>query len=187
MSNGVSFTPQAGSNAVDVTVKVEPGPQYRLGEIRFENATIFSFDQLRQLITIQAGDLFNATEFSDALDNLRKLYATRGYVDTVINPVLMIDDRRKVIALVLSMDEGKPYNFGQLSLEGVEPQVGAAKALMASWKPLEGKPYNSLELQKWFDANRSTWHTGPESWRAMGSSEQFQSHVVNITLKQPCS
>src|SRR5271154_1720597 len=185
-ASNVSFTPQPGSKAVDVTVKVEPGPQYRLGEIRFENATVFSSNQLRQLIPMQEGDLFNATEFSKSIDALRNLYSTRGYVNMVLNPVPRIDESRHVINLVLSVDEGKPYNFGQLYLEGVEPHAGAAEALMASWKPLEGKPYNSLELQKWFDANRSTWHAGPDRWQAISPSEQFESRVVNITLKQPC-
>jgi outer membrane translocation and assembly module TamA len=182
----VSFAPQAGNKAVDVTVKVEPGPQYRLGEIRFDNGTVFSSNQLRQLLPLQEGDLFNTTQFSKSLDALRKLYGTRGYIDTVVNPVPEIDDRHHIIDLVLSIDEGKPYNFGQLSLEGAEPHAGAAKALMASWKPLEGRPYNSLELQKWFDANRATWHAGPESWKAISSSQQPEFHAVNITLKQPC-
>ena len=135
---------------------------------------------------MQEGDLFNATEFSKSIDALRNLYSTRGYVNMVLNPVPRIDESRHVIDLVLSVDEGKPYNFGQLYLEGVEPHAGAAEALMASWKPLEGKPYNSLELQKWFDANRSTWHAGPDRWQAISPSEQFESRVVNITLKQPC-
>lgn len=185
-ASNVSFTPQPGSKAVDVTVKVEPGPQYRLGQIRFENVTVFSSNQLRQLVPLQSGDLFNATEFSKSLDALRNLYSTRGYVDMVLNPVPRIDESRHVINLVLSLDEGKPYNFGQLSLEGVEPHAGAAKALLATWKPLEGKPYNSLELQKWFDANRPTWRASPDRWQAISSSEQFESRVVNITLKQPC-
>ncbi len=185
-TSDISFTPKAGSEIVDVTIKVEPGPQYRLGEIRFENATVFSSDQLRKLIALQEDDLFNATQFSKGMENMRSLYATRGYVDMVLNPVPIIDESRHVIDLTLSLDEGKPYNFGDLSLEGVEPNVGAAKALMSSWKPLEGKPYNSLELQKWFEANRSTWHAGSESWKAINPSEQPESHVVNITLKQPC-
>lgn len=185
-ASNVSFTPQPGGKAVDVNVKVEPGPQYRLGKIRFENATVFSSKQLRQLIPMQEGDLFNPTEFSKSMDNLRSLYGTRGYVDMVLNPMPEIDESRHVINLVLSLDEGKPYNFGQLSLEGVEPHAGAAKALLASWKPLEGKPYNSLELQKWFDANRTRWHASPDRWQAISPSEQFESRVVNITLKQPC-
>ena len=185
-TNDISFTPEAGSKAVDVTVKVEPGPQYRLGQIRFENATVFSSDQLRKLVPLQEGDLFNVTEFSKSLDALRSLYATRGYVDMVLNPVSRTDESRHVIDLTLELDEGKPYTFGHLSLEGVEPNVGAANALMASWKPLEGKPFNSLELQKWFDANRSTWHAGPDHWKAINSSSQPDSHVVNVTLKQPC-
>jgi outer membrane translocation and assembly module TamA len=43
----ISFTPQSERRTVDVTVKVEPGAQYRLGEISFQNARIFSANQLR--------------------------------------------------------------------------------------------------------------------------------------------
>ena len=45
---------------------------------------------------------------------------------------------------------------------------GAAKALMASWKPLEGRPYipNSARTPRVVQRqSRATWHAGPESWK----------------------
>jgi hypothetical protein len=145
--------------------------------------SIFPPAQLRDLFLLRSGDLFNATKFSRGLDNLRKLYGTRGYIDCVVNPVPRIDESLRTIDLVLELDEGKPYDFGQLYLEGVEPHPGAGKALLNSWKPLEGKRYNPLELQHWLLANHVDWKvdTRFSDTRTVLDPE---SHVVNVTLTQ---
>ena len=80
------------------------------------------------------------------LEDLRKLYETKGYVNFAAVPETSIDESRRTIDLFVDIDEGKPYNFGQLRLEGIEPYAGAGQALLNSWKTLEGKRYNSLEL-----------------------------------------
>jgi outer membrane protein assembly factor BamA len=116
-----SFPAQRRTTAY-VTVKAEPGAQYRLGEIRFERATIFPAAQLRDLFLLRRGDLFNATKISRGLDDLRKLYGTQGYVDCVVGSVLSVDESSRTVDLVLEMDEGKPYDFGQL-------QSGRSRAL----------------------------------------------------------
>jgi hypothetical protein len=165
-------------------VNVKPGAQYRLGEIRFRKATVFPAAQLRSVFSQRNGDLFNATEFSKGLDDLRKLYGTRGYVNMVANPVPSIDESRRIIDLVLEVDEGEAYDFGELYLEGVEPHPGAGKALLASWKPLEGKRFNTLELERWLQANHSEWKVGTQvtQWTKMAMDPR--SKVVDLTLTQ---
>jgi outer membrane translocation and assembly module TamA len=182
----VLLTPDAKRKTLDVTARVEPGAQYRLGEISFHSVKVFSSNRLRNAFPIQTGHPFNTTKFSNGLDALRQLYATRGFVNMVFNPLPKIDESRHIIDLTLDIDEGKPFNFGRLYLVGVEPHAGAAKALMTSWIPLEGKRFNSLELQKWFDANRSTWHAGPQRWQAIDLTQRATPYIVNVTLKQPC-
>jgi outer membrane protein assembly factor BamA len=184
LSSEFSFTPQTGK-AANVTVTVEPGSQYRLGEIHFHNATIFLPAQLRQLFAQQPGNPFNVTRFSVGLDNMRKLYATRGYVNTVVFLVVKMDESNHLIHLILEVNEGEPYSFGHLYLEGVEPHPGSSKLLMASWKPLEGKRYNSTELEKWYLANRSTWRALPQFWQAIKFTPQ-PDHTMNVTLTQWC-
>src|SRR5437879_4389351 len=77
--------PTKGKAIANVTVKMEPGAQYRLGEIRFRRATVFPAAQLRSVFLLRRGELFDSTKFSRGLDDLRKLYGTRGYVNTVVN------------------------------------------------------------------------------------------------------
>ena len=168
----------------NVTVKVNPGAQYRLGQIRFQRATVFPAAQLRDLFSQREGDFFNATEFSRGLDDLRKLYGTRGYVNMVANPVSSIDESRHIIDLVLDVDEGEAYDFGRLYLQGVEPYPGAGKALQDSWKPLEGKRYNPVELQHWLLANHFDWKVSALASDSIRTTEDPRSLVVNVTLTQ---
>jgi hypothetical protein len=102
----------------------------------------------------------------------------------VANPVVMSDESRRTIDLVLEVEEERPFDFGKLYLEGVEPHPGAGKALLDSWKPLEGKRYNSVELQRWLLANHSEWKVSPRISDSIRMAEDPISHAVNLTLTQ---
>ncbi len=88
-----------------VTVKVEQGAQYRLGEIYIQKATIFPSTQLRNLFSLRRGDLFNVAKFVEGLEDLRKLYQTRGYVNFVATPITSSDESRRTVDLVLDVEE----------------------------------------------------------------------------------
>ncbi|MGD0787595.1 MAG: POTRA domain-containing protein [Terracidiphilus sp.] len=139
--------------SADVSIQVKPGAQYRLGQIAFQGATVFPPDQLRRQFPIEAGSLFNATRVGKGLEALRDLYLEKGYVNFGAMPLPRIDEVRRVIDLTIDVDEGNRYDFGRLILDGVEPRVGTAKALLAAWTSLQGKPYNPQLLAKWLAAN----------------------------------
>ncbi|WP_035354563.1 POTRA domain-containing protein [Edaphobacter aggregans] len=180
-----SFPTQAeGRRIANVTVKVEPGAQYRVAEIRFQKATVFPATQRRTLFQVRKGDLFNVAKIVEGLEDMRKLYGTRGYVNLVAIPQVMIDESRRTIDMVFDVDEGKPYDFGRLYLEGVEPYAGAGKVLLNSWKPLEGKRYNSLELEHWFLANQSSWNVKAPMYRSITTTQRPVCCVVDLTLSQ---
>jgi hypothetical protein len=122
---------------VDVAIMIEEGLQYRLGEIQFQNATVFSSNQMRKLFPIHAGDLFNRAKIAEGLNELGSLYDTEGYINCVATPDAKSDDLHHTISQVIDLDEGKPFNFGQLVLDGKEPHPGAGKALVESWKTLQ--------------------------------------------------
>jgi outer membrane translocation and assembly module TamA len=168
----------------DVRVKVDEGRQYRLGEIRFQKETVFPSSRLRVCFLLQDGDLFNASKFGEGLENIRELYGTMGDVNLVATPQAVIDESQSTLDLVIDVDEGKPHDFGRLYLEGAEPYPGAAQALFNSWKPLEGKRFNSVELHRWFAENKPSWKV-TEFWRAVNfRPPDPEGHVVNVTLSQ---
>ena len=181
----VSFPAHAEKKGLaTVTVTAEPGTQYRLGEIRLEKPTVFSTEQVRDVFPVRDGELFNRNEFIKGLENMRKLYETKGYVNFVASPVPMFDESRRMIDMVVTIDEGRPFNFGQLLLEGVEPHAGAAKELLDSWKPLVGKRYNSLELHQWLLAHHADWKVGVDSTKLVFVDPSATPPIVNVKLTQ---
>jgi outer membrane protein assembly factor BamA len=102
----------------------------------------------------------------------------------VANPVPSIDESLRTIDLVLEVDEGQPFDFGKLYLEGVEPHPGAGKTLLDSWKPLEGRRYNPVELQHWLLANHFDRKVSALASDSIRTTEDPESRVVNVTLTQ---
>ena len=64
---------------------------------------------------------------------------------------------RHIVRLTIDMDQGRAVNFGKLLFEGVEPRAGVAQAMLAAWKGLQGKRYNSQLLREWLKTNSAVW------------------------------
>jgi outer membrane protein insertion porin family len=180
----ISFLRQTqGTEDINVSVKVDQGTQYRLGEIQFQKASVFPADRMRPLFQLQAGDLFARTAVIKGLDELRKLYATEGYINCVVIPVPQINESHRTIDLVLDIDDGKPFDFGRLFLNATEPHPDAYKALMESWKTLQGKRYSPLLLKSWLTANASEWPGSRDLDRIVDYLQHPESHTVDIKLQ----
>jgi hypothetical protein len=169
---------------VDVVVTIEEGLQYRLGEIEFRNATLFSSDQLRKLFPINTGDIFSRARITEGLTELAKLYDTEGHINCVAIPDTTSDDLHHTVDLVIDLDEGNPFDFGQLVLDGQEPHPDAGKALAESWKTLRGKRYSPVALQHWLHDNEPNLPHGPRGISTVISTDPT-SHVVNLRISFP--
>jgi hypothetical protein len=98
-------------------------------------------------------------------------------------PVVLTNESDRTISLDIQLDEGKPFDFGRLFLDGTEPHPGAYKALMESWKTLQGKRYNPLLLKQWLVANASAWPGAAAShWDLI---QQQPSGRVDVRLLLP--
>ena len=151
------ITETQSRRSADFSVRVEPGARYTLGDITFQDAKAFSSDQLRRQFPLRGGELLYAAEMSQGLENLRNLYAARGYANFGAIEKPMIDGTRHVVDIIIVIDEGRPVSFGSLRLEGMEPFAGAGRSLLASWKDVQGKLYNPEVLRQWLAANTSGW------------------------------
>jgi outer membrane translocation and assembly module TamA len=172
---------QAGESA-DVSIKVEPGAQYRFGVIEFKHVTLFQPDQLRSLFTVKTGSLFNATSLSYGLERLKNLYQDEGYVNFGAIPMPAVDEAHHVVDLMIDIDEGNPYVFGRLVLDGIEPHTGAGQDLINSWNALQGKRYNPQQLKSWLASN---WAGGAQAANLVHNDSDADLHQVNLRLQFP--
>jgi len=140
----------AGRKTIAVTLAVDQGEQYRLKEITLSKNTVFLSPQLHALFPINNGDVFDVEKIRVGLEGIRKLYASKGYINATPVPNTDADDASRLVSLDIELDEGGQYRFGGLVLEGVEPRPGAGHELLAAWKPQIGKVYDSTVVENFW-------------------------------------
>lgn len=63
---------QTGKNEYKINIRVHPGEQYRVGEIKFTGATLLSTEELISALHLRANSLFNPESVRRGLDNIQK-------------------------------------------------------------------------------------------------------------------
>ena len=129
-SDGNALTMSPARERIVLTVHIEEGPQYRLGQISFKNnKVITTTDTLRKLFPIKDGDIFDRDAISKGLQNLQKAYGQLGYINFTSIPNTTINEEAQTISLDVDVDEGKQFTVRSINIEGAPAQVLKGLAL----------------------------------------------------------
>jgi hypothetical protein len=141
---------------VIVTIRVDPGLQYGLGDVRFRSSDpddretlAFPREELRKAVLLQEGDIFNVTKIRESLDALHKLYVSHGYIDFVAEPGTEVEEDARRISLVLELSEGRQFRVRKIEVLDLEP--GKAAMLTPKLKP--GDVFQNEPLEEFIRAN----------------------------------
>ena len=105
--------------AVDITMPVDEGEQYRLGKITFKNnKAISNVAALRSLFPLKDGDIFSREKIAKGLENLRKAYGEYGFINFTPVPNTTFDDEKKLAYLEIDVDEGKSFSVRRIEFQG---------------------------------------------------------------------
>lgn len=133
---------------VDISFPVAPGRQYRLTGIVWAGNAAFTDGQLQELIHLKNGEPANAVQLGDDLDEIHKLYGTKGYLFAHADPTPEMDDAQSTVHYQISVTEGDLYRMGELLIDGLDPD--AAKKISAQWQLKKGDAYDNGYLQRFF-------------------------------------
>jgi hypothetical protein len=134
-----------------LNLTIHAGTQYRLGEIRFTESTIFAAGELRAQIDLSPADLFDYSKLYDGMDEIRRMYADRGYVDQTIEPKLSVDDDHHLIDVEAKVVEGSQYHVGRVKVFGLRPGAG----LTLKSRPSSGEIFERSAVDRFITENRS--------------------------------
>ena len=105
--------------AIDITVPIEEGEQYRLGRIAFKNNKAITNEKvLRAQFPIKDGDVFSRQKFAKGLENLKNAYGTQGYINFTSVPEPNFDEQKKLVSFEIDVDEGKQFTVRRIEFEG---------------------------------------------------------------------
>jgi outer membrane protein insertion porin family len=101
-----------------VSVPVSEGDQYRVGKVEFKGMTVFKEEGIRPLFKLTEGDVYKESRIKKAYEKLRDYYGAQGYFQWTGFTDRTPDPQRKVVDLVINMDEDKRYFVGRIRFTG---------------------------------------------------------------------
>ena len=102
-----------------VTIPVQEGRQFKMGELSVTGATVFPAAELRKLYEVKPGKTYNYSKVEDGNEAVRNLYQARGYIYSYTNQSLVErKDKPDTVDVVVTVFEGDRFRLGRLEFLG---------------------------------------------------------------------
>ncbi|MCP5054153.1 MAG: outer membrane protein assembly factor BamA [bacterium] len=124
-----------------INIPVEPGPQYKVGEVKVEGNKIIKKAFLEKLVTLEKGNLYNIKKRDKIIEDIKTIYGNLGYIFSYIAPVENLDPVKKIADLTLKVNEGEVAYVGKLEFEGNTSTKDSV--LRREWLLREGARFNA--------------------------------------------
>ena len=113
------------NNTLDIKLSFQEGNQYKFGEIKFIGNSVYTDNQLRRLLGVNKGDVYNGVLLRKRIadqtkpdgEDITNLYQNNGYLFSNINAV-EVSAENDTINFEIRINEGKLANFNKISVVG---------------------------------------------------------------------
>lgn len=115
-STQVSLTPD--KRDVYVTVNVKEGQQYSVSDIDLAGDRIIPDEELFELLSLKAGDIFSRKEVSESRSRISDRLAEEGYAFANVNIIPDLDKENRKVKLTVFVDPGKRIYVRRINVIG---------------------------------------------------------------------
>jgi outer membrane protein insertion porin family len=120
---GVPVFGRSHGKAVNITIPIEEGDRYRMGDLKIisgdpDKSLSLKVDALKNIFPLKKGDTFDVSKVRKALEDYTKLYGEYGFIDFTATPDTEVDDEAKVINLTLRFNEENQYYIRRIDFSG---------------------------------------------------------------------
>jgi outer membrane protein insertion porin family len=181
----VAFTKLDTEKAKDVeglvvTVAVDEGETYDLGEVRLEGESPVPEKQLLKIGGFKPGDLANFDDVAAGLERMKKRLRREGYMRAALQVERHIDDKKKTVGLSIRPELGPQFLFGTLTIEGLD--IHGEAAVRKLWGIKEGKTFDGDYPDYFLQQIREQGLFDDLGPTKSASKANEESHVVDVTL-----
>jgi outer membrane protein insertion porin family len=173
--------------AVNITIPIEEGEQYRMGTLKIvssdpDKALSLKVDPLKTLFPMKEGDILNVDKLRKALKNYTDAYGQYGFIDFTAEPDFDIDDAAKKINLTLRFDEQKQYYVRRINFSGntTTRDKVIRRELLIDEGQLFNKRYWDISILR---LNQLNYFDKIEADKAVELQKNSKDGTVDINLK----
>jgi outer membrane protein insertion porin family len=101
-----------------ITVKVDEGKQFNVGEVELQGDMIADRKKLDALVQIKTGETFSYGAMRRDAERLRDLYQDAGYAYANVNPLTRVEPETRQVNITYDIQKGSKVYFGRISVAG---------------------------------------------------------------------
>jgi outer membrane protein insertion porin family len=132
---------------VDITWVIKEGPQYKVGNVKFEGAQLLPMDKLQKILKTKTGAVYSPQNVRSDIKAMEDLYGALGYVDlrigAAVNPA-----GNQVVGVDFKLEEGVQSYVEHVNITGNDRTKD--KVLRRELLVAPGDVYNTVRV----DASR---------------------------------
>jgi outer membrane protein insertion porin family len=167
------------NDGVVVTVTVDEGQPYTLGDVTIEGVDRAQARALYNLGGWKKGDTFNLADINAGIGKIRKSFREDGYLRVAATTTRDIDDSKRAVDLAITIQPGPLFTMGKLNIVGLD--IISEPVIRKLWHLDAGQPYREsypdvfLKMIKDDDYFDNLARTGAEA-------DLHEDNSVDVTL-----
>lgn len=140
----VTVTPD--KKTIYITLRVEEGEQYEVGDVDFAGDILFPRQELFETIKIDDNGVFAYDVLQKDISDLTAKYGDLGYAYANVIPRTAFNAKDRKVNLIFEFDKGSKVYFGKISVVGNSKTRD--KVVRRELKVLEGELYNETRRRQ---------------------------------------
>ncbi len=135
----IEVAPAKDVDGVTVTTRVEQGPVFKLGAVRYVGGD-FSRKELKDLSKLKPDEPVNFDDVKAAQGRFRESLRRQGYLDASSEVKRNVKDADHTVDLTILIDPGPLYTLGKLNISGLD--IVTEPVIRKMWGMAPGRPFN---------------------------------------------
>lgn len=103
---------------IEVTIVIEEGPTYPVGEVTINGNTVFPTRSIELLLISRPGTLYSPEKLATDQQAIRDFYFNRGYIQIDIDTKVTFNPDKSAMDLAFSLEEGSMFYVNKINIQG---------------------------------------------------------------------
>src|SRR5690606_38416767 len=128
-----------------ISIYVEEGEPYSMGETDFGGDLLFPKEELHQELKLVQGDLFRISLRNQDIQRLTEKYQDLGYAFVNVIPKMNVNEEEKTVDITYEFEKGNLVTFGEIRVVGNTKTYD--KVIRRELRVHEGELYHGTNLR----------------------------------------
>jgi len=168
------------NDGVVVTVRVDEGPEYKLGTVALTGVPAAEVEQISKSDDWHKGETVNFTNVEASLEKIRQRQRAQGYLRAQTTVAREIHDQDHTVNLTVNVDRGPQFTLGKLTIQGLD--LIGEPAVRKMWKIAPGQPFQDGYPEAFLNRVRDEGIFDNLGKTRAESNIDENTHTVDVTL-----